>query len=79
MATSVRGGFRDDSLNGSAKEMVDLPLVCRAHGAMDIKAYVEDIDVADKAQRDLQGVVQDGPIFVGSVDAGEDSLDTYMP
>jgi hypothetical protein len=43
--------------------------------AMDIEAYMENIDMAPKAQRDLQCQIQDGSILVSSIDADEDVLD----
>ena len=46
--------------------------------AMDIEAHVENIDMAAKAQRDLQCPIQHGSILVSSIDAGENMLDACM-
>lgn len=45
---------------------------------MNVEAHVQDIDVAAGAQRDLQRLIQDRTIFVGSIDAGENMLDTCI-
>jgi hypothetical protein len=70
----MAGCCGDDVFDGPAKETVDPPLLSRDHGR-GIEAHVQDVDVAGKAQRNLQCVVEDGPVVVRSIDAGEHMLD----
>jgi hypothetical protein len=76
MATRARRRVRDGVLDRNVEETIAVSLASRAHGdAVDIEAHVQDVDVAPEAQRNRQCMIQDGPIRLGSVHAGDDLLD----
>jgi hypothetical protein len=76
VSACARGCLGNRVLDWLGKETIDQILMPFVRGyAMDIEAHMENIDMAAKAQRDLQCQIQDGSILVSSIDADEDVLD----
>ena len=75
----TRGCLGNGVLDRLVKKTIDLPFLPARGYAVDIEAHVQNIDVAAEAQRDLQRPIENGPILVSSIDAGEDVLDACMP
>ena len=59
VAACARSRLRNDMLDRLVEKTIDLTLVPVRGGAVNVEAYVQHIDMAVEAQRNLQRLIQD--------------------
>jgi hypothetical protein len=72
------GALGNELLNRLVEQTIDLPLLTLDARPVNVKANVQDIDMAAEAQRDRHRLVEDRSIRIGSIDADQEMLDAEL-